>query len=527
MKKYILSLLAFSVMLAPVMVSSQADFDPNPSTSSCVSLVNNLRYQSRDTNTKGEVSTLQDFLQSRGYLNSEPTGYFGLLTTQAAKSFQSASGINGDGYVGPITRAKIRELTCRASISPDNFKNPSQDGPRSGCFPGALYSSTTGERCGASSNLPAGCTSTSNFSSTTGQSCKQKDHPEPSVEVKSNNGEKVVSVNKGESVYVTWTSQNTYSCAAVGSSWDHSQLSDKLVTSGYIGVIAEKSGEYTISCKGLTKTVSDSMRIQVNSSPVSTCSSSGYDSRTGLRCGCTSTYGYSSTTGEPCDGSTPQVSSLFVTTPSQLPNAKVGQPYSVALNVSGSSDAYPRWSINNGQAGFPVTGLGLSAAYGNTVYITGIPAKIYFGGVESKVANTFNFSVSVASGSQSASKKFTLTVEPAPQLPTISDYVSIPGGSNGPVRVGDTVMVFGSNFDSSAQILISGGAVVAPAAFISTSQVNFTLPFSIPVGTPIIEVRTSMGSSNPVYLSVVASFYPGCSSWSGFSSVDGEPCNQG
>jgi len=117
MKKYILMFSVLGLLIMPSVSSATVDedlidVDPNPIDSICVSLVYNLRYQSRDITTNGEVSTLQDFLQSKGYLNSEPTGYFGLLTLKAAKDFQSANGIQPTGYVGPITRAKIAALTC-------------------------------------------------------------------------------------------------------------------------------------------------------------------------------------------------------------------------------------------------------------------------------------------------------------------------------------------------------------------------------------------------------------------------------
>ncbi|MDD5068879.1 MAG: Ser-Thr-rich GPI-anchored membrane family protein [Candidatus Pacebacteria bacterium] len=89
-----------------------ADIDTQASSSSCVVLTYDLRYQSRDISTNGEVSSLQDFLQSKGYLSSEPTGYFGMLTFQAVKDFQKANGISPTGFVGPITRAKIHQVSC-------------------------------------------------------------------------------------------------------------------------------------------------------------------------------------------------------------------------------------------------------------------------------------------------------------------------------------------------------------------------------------------------------------------------------
>ena len=119
MNKYILGLFLVGVMLIPGLSFAQVpDPDPNSSTDQCVTIVNNLRYRDRDIYKNGEVSTLQDFLQSKGYLNSEPTGYFGLLTFKAVKDFQNANYITPtSGYVGPITRAKIKALTCSWSTS--------------------------------------------------------------------------------------------------------------------------------------------------------------------------------------------------------------------------------------------------------------------------------------------------------------------------------------------------------------------------------------------------------------------------
>ena len=122
-KKYILGLFAISFVLVPIFSFAQVEYpDPGPSTTNCVYINNNLRYRDRDIYTNNEVSTLQDFLQGKGYLNNEPTGYFGLLTFGAVKSFQTANGISQTGYVGPVTREKIRTLTCN-SITP-NFSKP-------------------------------------------------------------------------------------------------------------------------------------------------------------------------------------------------------------------------------------------------------------------------------------------------------------------------------------------------------------------------------------------------------------------
>ncbi|MFA6386835.1 MAG: peptidoglycan-binding protein [Candidatus Paceibacterota bacterium] len=122
MKKYILALFLVGFLLAPAFSFAQTgDVDPNPDTDPCVALQSSdLRYKSRDAKTNEEVSDLQDFLQSKGYLNNEPTGYFGILTLKAVKDFQRASSINPTGYVGSLTKAKIKDLSCDGTATSTN-----------------------------------------------------------------------------------------------------------------------------------------------------------------------------------------------------------------------------------------------------------------------------------------------------------------------------------------------------------------------------------------------------------------------
>lgn len=93
--------------------SLPADVDTQNPQGACLDLQNNLRYRMRDIETSDDILSLQDFLQANGYLNTEPTGFFGVLTLQAVKNFQQANGISPTGFVGPITRAKIKALSCQ------------------------------------------------------------------------------------------------------------------------------------------------------------------------------------------------------------------------------------------------------------------------------------------------------------------------------------------------------------------------------------------------------------------------------
>ena len=79
MKKYIISVLLLSASFG--LASAQtADVDTS-SDNSCAIITSNLRYLSRDTNGSIDVSILQDFLSTRGYLKSQPTGFFGSATS--------------------------------------------------------------------------------------------------------------------------------------------------------------------------------------------------------------------------------------------------------------------------------------------------------------------------------------------------------------------------------------------------------------------------------------------------------------
>ncbi len=82
----------------------------NPDT--CTQLARDLYFQTSDRTTNGEVTKLQRFLADYEYLQTEPSGYFGVMTLKAVKDFQKSQGVNPTGYVGPLTRAKIKLVSC-------------------------------------------------------------------------------------------------------------------------------------------------------------------------------------------------------------------------------------------------------------------------------------------------------------------------------------------------------------------------------------------------------------------------------
>jgi len=113
MKKHIFAGLV-ALAIFPIVSFAQATDVDTSGTSSCAVISVNLRYLSRDSSTGGAVSVLQDFLNSKGYLSSQPTGFFGSMTRTAVIAFQTANGISATppGFVGQTTRAKIQEIDC-------------------------------------------------------------------------------------------------------------------------------------------------------------------------------------------------------------------------------------------------------------------------------------------------------------------------------------------------------------------------------------------------------------------------------
>lgn len=115
LKKYFsFTLVCVVTFLTPAVLHAQqntsGDNIPNDYIE-CVDLINRLSLKSTDRNSGGEVSALQDFLNP-AYLSFEPNGIFGRETLNAVMAFQKKNNISPVGFVGPVTRAKIKEISC-------------------------------------------------------------------------------------------------------------------------------------------------------------------------------------------------------------------------------------------------------------------------------------------------------------------------------------------------------------------------------------------------------------------------------
>lgn len=88
----------------------------------CTNLTKTLSKYSENS----EVLMLQQFLFDGGYLIVKPNGYFGENTKKAVVTFQKNQKITGTGTVGPLTRVKIKEMSCIATSSSVEKKIPSE-----------------------------------------------------------------------------------------------------------------------------------------------------------------------------------------------------------------------------------------------------------------------------------------------------------------------------------------------------------------------------------------------------------------
>lgn len=90
----------------------------------CYNINFNAKFGTRDTSISNNVSVLQAFLREFRYLAPGPSGYFGPGTLAAVKSFQATNGISPvSGFVGQLTRAKIRTLSCAGGSYTDPIYN--------------------------------------------------------------------------------------------------------------------------------------------------------------------------------------------------------------------------------------------------------------------------------------------------------------------------------------------------------------------------------------------------------------------
>lgn len=108
--------IVFSIFLfSNVFIGAGQAFGETSITSGCIDISQSIYLGFSDVGRDGVIFKLQKFLVENRLLNTEPTGYFGSLTKEAVKKFQSNRDIEPTGVAGPLTRAELKKITCDPS----------------------------------------------------------------------------------------------------------------------------------------------------------------------------------------------------------------------------------------------------------------------------------------------------------------------------------------------------------------------------------------------------------------------------
>lgn len=93
----------------------------------CHLLIRDLRAGAQGDDVRG----LQEFLQEQKFLTVAPTGYFGLMTTEAVRKWQATQGVSTVGAFGPMSRERIKiwcggggTVNTRFNVAPSVGKAP-------------------------------------------------------------------------------------------------------------------------------------------------------------------------------------------------------------------------------------------------------------------------------------------------------------------------------------------------------------------------------------------------------------------
>ncbi len=109
----------------------------------CVKFIRGLGVGSRGS----DVSALQAMLSEKGYLSTNPTGYFGTMTKAALIKFQSENGIRGTGYMGELSRGLANKNCVPAAQSPALCSKPP-------CKPTGIFCTMVARLCDDGAMMP-------------------------------------------------------------------------------------------------------------------------------------------------------------------------------------------------------------------------------------------------------------------------------------------------------------------------------------------------------------------------------------
>ena len=101
-----------------------------------------------------DVSALQTLLIKKGYLSTNPTGYFGMMTKEALIKFQSGNGVRGTGYMGELSKV-IANKHCEDTAVNGTSTQPTPIGCSTPpCKPTGIFCTMVARLCDDGTMMP-------------------------------------------------------------------------------------------------------------------------------------------------------------------------------------------------------------------------------------------------------------------------------------------------------------------------------------------------------------------------------------
>ncbi len=503
------------LLLAATIVPANA-VQAQTTASSCTVLTHNLRMGATDYATGGDVSRLQAFLSQTGYFPYAPVGTFGPLTFRAAQQFQASQGLPATGYVGPLTRNAIQQISCGAgNIIPPSSTVAIQS--LSSSF-GKIGTSVTiyGSGFTQDNTIYFGATQVARIASNNGSTLSFN------VPQTISAGTYTVTVqnSNGTSNQATFTVQSGYTqgqAPVITSITGPQQLSVNQVGTWSVQAVSQSpyAGQLTYSVNW----GDGSNNPQYNQATYTTTSTGSFTHAYGVAGAHTATFTVTDQYGHSSNASASV--SVTGTTQTQAPYVTSVSPASgvigttITISGSGFDASQTNAVLLNGNAAATISspnGSTLSFTIPSQVWVYTPPQYCYTNGVcsdngsmtaEPLAAGSYTLTVKSANGTSNG-VTFTVTAPATTQVNIQS--ISASSGS-----VGSSITISGSGFLPDSLVYF-GGVQLAPASvhYISSNTLSFQVPSQI--GDQIVAgqsysvyVQNSNGTSNSVSFTITAS----------------------
>jgi hypothetical protein len=191
------------------------------------------------------------------------TGYFGLVTFGAVKKFQSQYGFSPTGFVGTLTRGKVKDITCNGN------------GGTISIPPIPVTPTNPSDRSNSNNNLPKGCTSNTLFNPLTGERCiesRSTSTQQPYISMVAGKAAGNFEVDAGSPAYISGSNLSNVSVSVGGKLATVTQTGDSYIYATMPSDLVPGQTYDLFVYRGLSGIYSNVVKVKVLSKMTSTSS---------------------------------------------------------------------------------------------------------------------------------------------------------------------------------------------------------------------------------------------------------------